>query len=88
MSQFLTEKSFYNALEQECYKIDCKYTVYKVTAIFSVIITIIILVMTLIWTFKIPEWIKLAFFIILAILILHLGYLIYQSVLISKQVYF
>lgn len=87
MSRPLSEESFRQAMIQECQRIDSKYTVYKVAGIYSVIIAAIVLVVTIIWTLKIPEWLKWISSGILIILILYLGYLIYQSALVSKQVF-
>ncbi len=81
----LTEESFRQAMVEECRRIDSKYTVYKVSAIFSAIITGIVLIITIIWSLKIPEWLKWITSGILIILILYLGYLIYQSARVSSK---
>jgi hypothetical protein len=86
MSQPLSEDTFRKAIDQECKRIDSKYTVYKVAGFFSLIIAAIVLIISIIWTLKIPEWLKQVSSGILAILILYLGYLIHQSALVSSSV--
>lgn len=84
MSQPLTEDSFRWAIDNECRRIDSKYTIYKVGGIFSIIIAVIVLVITIIWALKIPEWVKYISSGILSILILYLGYLIFSSAVLAK----
>jgi hypothetical protein len=85
MSRPLTEESFRRAVDQECHRIDSKYTIYKVGGIFSIIIAVIILFITIIWALKIPEWLKWISSGILSILILYLGILILRSALVSSN---
>lgn len=88
MSRPLTEESFRRAVDQECHRIDSKYTIYKVSGIFSIIIAVIVLAITIIWTLKIPEWLKWVSSVILLILILYLGCLILRSALVSSSACF
>lgn len=85
MYQPLTEESFRQAMIEECRRVEDKFTVYKVTGFFAIIITVIILIITIIWTFNIPNWLKYASSGILSLVIIYLAYLIYQSALVSNQ---
>jgi uncharacterized protein YacL len=86
MSQTFSEESLRKSMIEECQRIDSKYTVYKISGIYSAIIAGIVLIITIIWSFKISAWLKWIATIVLTIIIIYLGFLIIQSALVSRKI--
>ncbi len=76
MAQTLTIDTLQYILKQEFYKIEFRYTIYKIFAVYSIIITIMILIMSIILYLQIINCLKYLFIGILGIILLQLIFLL------------